>query len=270
MAELNKENLEKEKNAEKTSLTNHINISDYISNNQKLPIYKFYQNFERSLLKGELPNKLHDFFEDEMSKKANEYNLLKMICLESIIHSGIKYKIYEQIKKDFLNVNGYQEILLWHNLEKVEMLKPQDSNSFYSDANNKLQLIFENVDTNEPNDISYTYNGYAPIIVRLIEKSLSQGGWNVIKDLLKKIPGETNFPSDETDIFSTSVDKQFILLVFIGGITYGELAAIRLLNKKNRNKKFIVLTTGMINTKKIFDSLKKGEYSMTNNNTVKN
>jgi hypothetical protein len=270
MAELNKENLEKEKNAEKTSLTNHINISDYISNNQKLPINKFYQNLEKSLLKGELPNKLHDFFEDEMSKKANEYNLLKMICLESIIHSGIKYKIYEQIKKDFLNVYGYQEILLWHNLEKVEMLKPQDSNSFYSDANKKLQLIFENVDTNEPNDISYTYNGYAPIIVRLIEKSLSQGGWNVIKDLLKKIPGETNFPSDETDIFSSSVDKQFILLVFIGGITYGELAAIRLLNKKNRNKKFIVLTTGMINTKKIFDSLKKGEYSMTNNNTVKN
>ena len=270
MAELNKENLEKEKNAEKTSLTNHINISDYISNNQKLPIYKFYQNFEKSLLKGELPNKLHDFIEDEMSKKANEYNLLKMICLESIIHSGIKYKIYEQIKKDFLNVYGYQELFLWHNLEKVEMLKPQDSNSFYSDANKKLQLIFENVDTNEPNDISYTYNGYAPIIVRLIEKSLSQGGWNVIKDLLKKIPGETNFPSDETDIFSTSVDKQFILLVFIGGITYGELAAIRLLNKKNRNKKFIVLTTGMTNTKKIFDSLKKGEYSMTNNNTVKN
>jgi len=269
LAELNKENSEKEKNPEKNSLTNHINISDYISSKQKLPIFKYYQNFEKSLLKGELPNKLHDFIEDEMGKKANEYNLLKMICLESIIHSGIKYKIYEQIKKDFLNIYGYQEIFLWHNLEKVEMLKPQDSNNFYSDANKKLQLIFENVDTNEPNDISYTYNGYAPIIVKLIEKSISQGGWNVIKDLLKKIPGETNFPSDETDIYSTSVDKQFILLVFIGGITYGELAAIRLLNKKNRNKKFIVLTTGMINTKKIFDSLKNGEYSVTNN-TIKN
>ena len=132
MAELNKENLEKEKNAEKTSLTNHINISDYISNKQKLTIYKFYQNFEKNLLKGELPNKLHDFIEDEMSKKAYEYNLIKMICLESIIHSGIKYKIYEQIKKDFLNVYGYQD-----NLEKVEMIKPQDSNSFYSDANKK-------------------------------------------------------------------------------------------------------------------------------------
>jgi hypothetical protein len=264
LAELNKDNLEKDKKAEKTSLINHINISDYISREQKFPIFRYYQNFEKSLLKGELPNKLHEFIEDELSKKTNEYNILKMICLESIVHSGIKYKIYEQIKKDFLNIYGYQEIFLLNNLEKLEILKTQDNNNFYSDANKKLQLIFDNVDINEPNDTSYAYNGYAPIIIRLIEKSISQGGWNSIKDVLKKIPGETNFPTDETDIYSTSVDRQFILVVFIGGITYGELAAIRLLNKKNRNKKFIVLTTGMINYKKIFNSLKKGDFNLEN------
>ena len=264
LAELNKDNLEKEKKAEKTSLINHINISDYISREQKFPIFRYYQNFEKSLLKGELPNKLHEFIEDELSKKTNEYNILKMICLESIVHSGIKYKIYEQIKKDFLNIYGYQEIFLLNNLEKLEILKTQDNNNFYSDANKKLQLMFDNVDINEPNDTSYAYNGYAPIIIRLIEKSISQGGWNSIKDVLKKIPGETNFPTDETDIYSTSVDRQFILAVFIGGITYGELAAIRLLNKKNRNKKFIVLTTGMINYKKIFNSLKKGDFNLEN------
>jgi hypothetical protein len=262
LAELNTENLEKEKKAEKSSLTNHINISDYVSRNQKHHIYKYYQICEKSLLKAELPNKLHDFIEDEMGKKANEYNLLKIICLESIIHSGIKNKIYEQIRKDFLNTYGFKELFLWHNLEKMEILKPQDSNNFYSDANKKLQLIFENVDVNEQNDISYTYNGYAPMIVRLVEKALSQGGWSSIRDILRKIPGETNFPSDENDMYSTSVDKQFILLVFVGGITYGELAAIRLLNKKKRNKKFVILTTGMINTKKIFDLLKKGEYKL--------
>jgi hypothetical protein len=43
-------------------------------------------------------------------------------------------------------------------------------------------------------------------------------------------------------------------------MTYGELAAIRLLNKKNRNKKFIIITTGIINSKKIFKSLQKKEY----------
>ena len=263
MAELNKENKEKitkEKKMEKASLTNHINLLEYINKKQVKPIYKFYYNFEKSLLKGETNNKLFDFIEDEMSKKADKYNLLRILCLENAIHSGIKNKTLEQIKKDFLNTYGYQDLFLWRNLEKVEMLKPLDSQNFYIEANKKLQLIFGNVDLNEPNDTSYAYIGYSPIIIRLIEKGISQGGWGNIKDILKKIPGDSNFPSDESDIFSNNIDKQFILVVFIGGITYGELAAIRLLNKKNRTKKFIVLTTGIINSKRLFQSLQKGEY----------
>ena len=267
MAELNKvnnEKLTKEKKTEKNLLNNHINILEYINKKQLKPIYKYYYNYEKSLLKGESSNKLFDFIDDEMSKKADKYNLLRILCLECAIHSGIKNKFLEQIKKDFLNIYGYEYLFLLRNLEKVGMLKVLDSQNFYTDANKKLQLIFGNVNLNEPNDTSYAYIGYSPIIIRLIEKGIVPGGWGNIKDVLKKIPGDSNFPTDESDIFSNNMDKQFILVVFIGGITYGELAGIRLLNKKNRNKKFIVITTGIINSKKIFDSLKKGEY--VNNN----
>ena len=267
MAELNKENnekLTKEKKTEKNLLNNHINILEYINKKQLKPIYKYYYNYEKSLLKGESSNKLFDFIDDEMSKKADKYNLLRILCLECAIHSGIKNKFLEQIKKDFLIIYGYEYLFLLRNLEKVGMLKVLDSQNFYTDANKKLQLIFGNVNLNEPNDTSYAYIGYSPIIIRLIEKGIAPGGWGNIKDVLKKIPGDSNFPTDESDIFSNNMDKQFILVVFIGGITYGELAGIRLLNKKNRNKKFIVITTGIINSKKIFDSLKKGEY--VNNN----
>ena len=263
MAEFNKDNNEKmnkEKKNEKASLSNHINILEYINKILMKPISKFYYNFEKILLKGESNNKIFDFIDDEMGKKADKYNLLRILCLECAIHSGIKTKILEQIKKDYLNIYGYQDLFLIKNLEKVGMLKVLDSQNFYSDANKKLQLIFGNVDLNEPNDTSYAYLGYSSIIIRLIEKGISQGGWNNIKDILKKIPGDSNFPTDESDIFSNNVDKQFIIVVFIGGITYGELASIRLLNKKNRNKKFIIFTTGIINSKKIFQSLQKGEY----------
>ena len=40
-------------------------------------------------------------------------------------------------------------------------------------------------------------------------------------------------------------------------IAYGDMASIRLLNQKNINKKFIVLTTGIINYKKNLILLKK-------------
>ena len=262
MAELNKENKEKltkEKKNEKNSLNNHINILEYINKRQIKPIFKFYYNFEKCLLKGESNNKIFDFIDDEMSKKTDKYNLLRLLSLECAIHSGIKNKILEQIKKDYLNVYGYQDLFLLRNLEKVGILKVLDGQNFYNEANKKLQLIYGSVDLNIPNDISYAYIGYAPIIIRLVEKGVSQG-WCSIKDILKKIPGDSNFPTDESDMMSNTGDKQFILLVFIGGITYGELAGIRLMNKKNRNKKFIVITTGIINSKKIFESLTKGEY----------
>ena len=56
-------------------------------------------------------------------------------------------------------------------------------------------------------------------------------------------------------INNNNKDIQYFLVVFIGGITYGELAAIRYLNNTYKNKKFVVLTTSMINYKNIFDSL---------------
>ena len=54
-------------------------------------------------------------------------------------------------------------------------------------------------------------------------------------------------------------EKKYFLVVFIGGITYGELGAIRYLNKSFKNKKIIVLTTSMINSKKIFNLLSFGK-----------
>ena len=126
------------------------------------------------------------FIDDEIGKKADKYNILKIICLTSIIHGGIRNKIYDQIKKDFLNVYGYKDIFLWHNLEKLEILKTQDSNYYYLTAKNDLQLIYENIDFNNPNDSSYAYSGYCPICIRLIEKAFKDG-WGTIKETLKKI-----------------------------------------------------------------------------------
>ena len=235
-------------------LKNNINLADYISKKQQTPINKLYINFESNLLLGELPDKLHDFIDDEFSKKSDKYKLLKLLCLESIIHGGIRYKFYEQFEKDFLNTYGYKNIFLWKNLEKMGVLKTQDNNFFFTAISTDLNLFYSDIDVINPNDSSYVYGGYCPIIIRLIEKALSQG-WGPIKETIKKIPGETNFPLDESEMTNDNNDIKYFLVVFIGGITYGELAAIRFLNKTYKNKRFVVLTTSMINYKNIFDSL---------------
>ena len=248
---------------ERPSLTNQINIADYLSKKQKLPKEKLYLNYEQILLLGDTPSNLQEFIENELAKKSEEYNILRIICLESLIHGGIKSKIYDQLKKDIINIYGFQEIFLLRNLEKMNILKNYDGSNLYNTLNKNLKLINDSVDVQNPNDSSYAYNGYCPLLIRLIEKALSKG-WSSIKDLLAKIPGAFEFPKDENIIIdNSSKDKKFILLVFIGGITYGEIAAIRYLNKNMGDKRFIILTTNIINNKKIFNSLRQGKYEYT-------
>jgi hypothetical protein len=246
---------------ERPSLTNMINLADYIARQNKIPKKLLYLNHEQSLLLGETPSTLYEFIDNELANKNEEYNILRIICLESLIHGGLKNKIYDQIKRDFINIYGFQEIFLLHNLEKMNILRYyESSNNIYSDLYKKLKLINDSVNTQNPNDSSYSYGGYCPINIRLIEKAFTKG-WNSIKDLLNKMPGEFDFPKDESKIIeNSSKEKKFVLLVFIGGITYGELASIRYLNQTMENTKFIVLTTSMINSKKVFNSLRQGKY----------
>ena len=248
---------------ERTSLTNHINLADYIGKKERYPLSRFYYTYEQGLLYGTVPEKFFDFIFDEIRKKSEEYDILKIICLYSIINSGYKNKIYDQLRKEFFLVYGFQELFLWRNLEKLGILKAADNKSIYQTILKKLNLINEEqFESKEQKDISYIYNGFCPIILKLLEKMLEKG-WGNIKDILKELSGEFEYPQDESEIISTKGDKQFILLIFIGGITYGELAGVRYLNSKLRNKKFIIITTNMINSKKLFDQMKKGKYTYT-------
>ena len=162
---------------ERPSLINHINLADYIVKKKKLPKEKLYLNQEQSLLLGETSSSIYEFIEDELAKKSEEYNILRIICLDSLVHGGIKNKLYEQIKKDIINIYGFQELFLLRNLEKINVLKTYESSSnYYNDLNKKLKLINESVDLNNPNDSSYSYSGYCPIIIRLIENVFLKDG----------------------------------------------------------------------------------------------
>ena len=89
----------------------------------------------------------------------------------------------------------------------------------------------------EPDDCSYVFGGFCPITIRLIE-ALVKKGWNSIKDVIKRLPGDFEYPTNEKEIINIKNRPGFILLVFIGGITYAEISAIRYLNKTLKGKVF--------------------------------
>ena len=66
---------------------------------------------------------------------------------------------------------------------------------------------------------------------------------------------DINFFGLDDKVLLKNKEKKFILLIFIGGITYGEIASIRYLNETLQFYKFVILTTNIINIKKIFDEI---------------
>ena len=233
----------------------HINLASYIKNTQITPIYKFFLTIEQRLLQCEELDFLEKVFQDEIYRNPDILTIIKILCIDNLTVGNIKNKAYDELKRDILTVYGNQEIFLLKNLEKLKILKKKPDTKFYEFIKEKLNLINLDVKVRNPDDTAYVFSGFCPISIRLIERLLKEG-WNSIKEVLTKIPGTTEFPNNESSVIKPSQGKHLILLVFVGGITYAEIAAIRYLNSHNPRYQFIIITTSIINPKSFVNQLR--------------
>ena len=121
-------------------------------------------------------------------------------------------------------------------------------------------------------DCSYVLSGFSPISLKIIETAV-RGQWSSIIDILRKMPGATYCPENETVISNPKKEKNIMFIIFIGGVTYTEIEAIRFLNRKfneeslqgkRKKTQFIILTTSILNSRRILENLGKDPYSIFN------
>lgn len=98
------------------------------------------------------------------------------MCIESCAGSGFRPKDLEQFKREILQGYGYQHILTLDALEKMQLLQSRgaagnapNARTSYSNLRKLLKLIVDEVNEQDPDDISYVYSGYAPLSVRLVQ-----------------------------------------------------------------------------------------------------
>lgn len=152
----------------------------------------------------------------------------------------------------------------------------------YTYLRKALRLIVDEVNEHDPNDIAYVYSGYAPLSVRLVQcilqkqylTSITRGGsannsagvatggasqgWRGFEDAVKHARGETFDEQQKGEdkavkarsLLSGSGDKKIVFVVFLGGITFTEIAALRFIAKKEEGMRKLlqpskaILTTG--------------------------
>ena len=217
--------------------------------------------------------KVETYYNDYISEKKDLYKILNVIILQSLIQNGIEN--YFLLKREIMNIYGYQQIFLFRNLEFLNLVKEKENitlqklfKSRFKQINENLNLINRNFKLRETNDLSYIVEGYCPLTLKLIEKA-GDGGWSEIRETLNLIPGKTSIPFNEKEVANPTENINTIFVVFLGGITYAEIEGIRYLNRKYKEiydksndenktrKQFIIITTQIINSKKLYDILGK-------------
>ena len=275
------------KNLKKYSLENENLINFVISPLIEDREYLKYIEKEQILLSGKLPPNLHSFYDEILSEQKDLISLIRLMIIESLTQNGIQG--YQKLKREILNIYGYQKIFLFRDLEILGWLKENQIlknlkniiDYTYAQILDKLQLIKEDEDEDEDKpkkkkfeveDCSYVLEGFCPISLKIIEKAV-RGEWNTILDTLKKMPGATSCPDDEKVIKEPVKERNIMFIIFVGGVTYTEIEAIRFLNRKfneenlkgkRKKTQFIILTTCILNSKKILRNLGKEINSMLN------
>ena len=91
-------------NTERPQLKLHTNLMSHIREIVSTPQSKRRLQLEQLILQGgkECLDLIRDYYDTEMAKKGDPYELLKFFCLENLIFGGVKGKIYDAFKNDFL------------------------------------------------------------------------------------------------------------------------------------------------------------------------
>ncbi|KAL6586427.1 Vacuolar protein-sorting-associated protein 33 [Orobanche minor] len=246
-------------------MTRHINLAQHLSILTSKPSFPGRLDMEQTLLEAQSYDICLDYIEEMIHKQEPLVNVLRVLILFSITNSGLPKKTFDYLRRELLHSYGFEHIATLNNLEKVGLFRKQDSRSNWMTIKRALQLLVEDTNTINPNDISYVFSGYAPLSVRLVQHAI-RSGWRPIEEILRLLPGPhseikrggfTSIPSYDTlpgtgslNSLETPADgrRTLVLVVFIGGVTFAEISALRFLSsQEGMAYDLIVGTTKIVN-----------------------
>ena len=148
-----------------------------------------------------------------------------------------------------------------------------------------LHLIVDEVNESEPDDVAYVYSGYAPLSVRLVQAVLQKQyllafakpsagggttngistaahGWQGFEDALKATKGQTFNKVQKGDEAATKArallggtgGRKTVVVMFLGGITRTEIAALRFISRADPSRTILICTTSIISGERMMET----------------
>lgn len=146
---------------------------------------------EQELLNCIDTDKPNAYIENMIAKQQPLLKVLRLLCIQSLTNSGLKSKLLDYYKREIIHAYGFQHLPTILNLEKVGLLKQQQSIRQYVVLRKALRLTVEDESEITPKDISYVHSIYAPLSVRLAEQLVQPRGWQGLNDVMGLLPCPT-------------------------------------------------------------------------------
>uniref|UniRef100_A0A5B7BPV3 Vacuolar protein-sorting-associated protein 33 n=1 Tax=Davidia involucrata TaxID=16924 RepID=A0A5B7BPV3_DAVIN len=244
-------------------MTRHINLAQHLSTFTSKPSFLGRLDMEHTIVEAQSYDICFEYIEEMIHKQEPLVNVLRLLILFSITNSGLPKKNFDYLRRELLHSYGFEHMATLNNLEKAGLLKKQESKSNWLTIKRALQLVVDDTDTANPNDIAYVFSGYAPLSIRLVQHAV-RSGWRPIEEILKLLPGPHSDTKRSGFASSPSFDalpgalsnvdrvgdgrRSLVLVVFIGGVTFAEISALRFLSaQEGMAYDLIVGTTKIVN-----------------------
>lgn len=265
------------KNRHKT-LAYHIGACEVAMEKKNKSGFEEILQVEHTLLEGIDTKENTAFIEECINRQYNCIQTLRLLCLLSLTSDGIPSKQYKSLMTQFAQSYGFEKMLSLHNLRKLHILMEQEAvltkplgnlaaamakrNTFQTLVK-KLNLIpksAEEINLKSPRDMSYVFSGaYSPLSCRLVEEILNRDGLSGLEDVTKLLPGETfcsirsRIPKGKPGSRPDYPAARVVMVFFLGGCTFSEIAALRILGRE-KGYRFLIGTTCITNGQRMLES----------------
>ncbi|KAI3900967.1 hypothetical protein MKW92_022559 [Papaver armeniacum] len=237
-----------------SSLTRHINLTQHLATFTSKPSFSGKRDMGRTIVEGESYDICFEYIEEMIHKQVPIVNVLRLLVLFSVTNLGLPKKQFDYIRREFLHSYGFEHIATLCNLEKAGLFKKQEVKGNWLTIKHALNLIVEDTDTANPNDIAYAFSGWRPIeeILKLLpgpHSEIKRGGYS-------STPSFDTLPGAPASIDKVADGRRsLVLAVFVGGVTFAEISALRDLNaQEGMACDSIVGTTKMVNGNTIIET----------------
>ena len=233
-------------------IATHVEVRKHMDEMRTKPSYFKQVKTEQAIVDNDIKSQdVLEYIQTLIGRQAPLNQVLKLLCLQSQVEGGLKPGPLDTIKRDIILTYGFEHSLTLNNLERAGILKREGERKIWDTVSKQLKLVNPDFnDLKQPDDASFAYFGFCPILVRLVEQLFKRDGWNGIKSTIDQLPGPTNYDEKKGNLLSDLTVRNTVMVYVIGGLTNGEIAAFRYLSKKY-NKEIILASTAIITGERV-------------------